>query len=127
MTNGTDRIDRIEAILAEIAESQRRTQQQQEVNTGAISGLRRSVQEVNTSVRLTNEQLNASIADTVAMIGSLAEQQEQRHNETDQRFNNLLADSRSDRQNNEREHQAFRESFQSLLGEIRAIWERLAG
>jgi chromosome segregation ATPase len=134
MANGTDRLDRIEAILADVAESQRRTQQAQEVNTGAIAGLRRSVQEVNTSIGETNQQLRESIADIVELLTTLAEQQGQRHDEADQRFNNLLEDARADRQRseeradaNEREHQAFRESFQSLLAEIRAIWQRLAG
>lgn len=117
MTNGTDRLDRIEAILVSVAERQDRFQTQME----------ESDRRLRESIAATNEQLSTSITDTVAMIGTLAEQQEQRHNETDQRFNNLLADSRADRQRNEQEHQAFRETFQTLLGEIRAIWQRLAG
>jgi maltose O-acetyltransferase len=113
MTNGTDRLDRIESILANLAERQDRFQTQMEES---------------------DRNLRESISDVVSLIGNLAEQDDQRaeefrqrHEEHDQRFNNLLADSRADRQTNEREHQAFRESFQSLLAEIRAIWQRLAG
>jgi soluble cytochrome b562 len=134
MTNGVDRLDRIEALVA--------------ANATAIAEMRQSQQQVSETQRLSNEALAGSIAelreslresitDVVGMIGTLAEQQSQtdqglnrlrqQQQETDQRFNNLLADSREDRQRNEREHQAFRESFQSLLAEIRAIWQRLAG
>jgi chromosome segregation ATPase len=144
----TDRLERIESILAAVTESQQRTQQQQEMNMVEIAAMREQQQEADQSLRnsiaATNEQLGTSIAETVGMISDLAEQQQatdqrfealrQQQAETDQRFTNLFEDAREDRKqaaqaraDNEREHQAFRESFQSLLAEIRAIWQRLAG
>lgn len=135
MTQSSDRLDRIEALVEANATAITTMRQRQEEAdqslresiSAANQELRESIsaanQELRESISATNEQLNASIVETVAMIGGLAEQQE----ETDQRFNNLLADSRADRQNNEREHQAFRESFQTLLAEIARIWQRLAG
>lgn len=120
MTNGTDRLDRIEALV--------------EANATAIAAMRQQQQEAD-------DNLRESINDVVSLIGNLAEQDDQRaaeyrqrHEEHDQRFNNLLGEAREDRkkaeqarQTNEREHQAFRESFQSLLAEIARIWQRLAG
>jgi hypothetical protein len=116
MTNGTSRLDRIEAILASVTESQQRTQQQQEVNTAAIAELRASNRELNTSIAATNEQLSESISETVEMIGALAADQ----TETDQRFNNLLEDSRADRQKADQRHAAMIERFDVLLEEGRA-------
>ena len=75
-------------------------------------------------------RLRESISDVVSMISSLAEQQaelRQQQTEADQRFENLLNDARTDRQLNEQEHRAFRETFQTLLAEIARIWGRLAG
>lgn len=123
----TERLDRVETILASVAE-------QQQVNTTAISTLTEQQNQAQMELR-------ESINDVVAMIGNLAQQQEQRseesrqrdeesrrrHEETEQRFNNLLADARADRQLNESEHRAFRETFQTLLAEISRIWRRIAG
>lgn len=109
----TDRLGRIEALV--------------EANATAIAAMREQQQQAD-------DNLRESINDVVSLIGNLAEQDDQRaeqfrlrHEEHEQRFNNLLADSRADRQRNDQEHQAFRETFQALLSEIRAIWQRLAG
>ena len=60
--------------------------------------------------------------DTVAMIADLGRQQQ----ETDQRFEVFLQESRADRVLNESEHRAFRETFQTLLAEISRIWQRVS-
>ena len=119
----TERLDRVEYLLTALTERQDRFQAQleaawQQQDAGQV-------------------ELRESINDVVSMIGSLAEQQEatdqrteavrQQQAETDQWFENLLNDARVDRQLNEQEHRAFRETFQTLLAEISRIWRRLAG
>jgi hypothetical protein len=121
MTYSSDRLDRIEAILAQTA-------QQQQRNTAAIAELREQQQiatlerrELAQQQALSQQELRESIADTVSMIADLAAQQQ----ETDTRFGNLLDDARADRQRNEAEHSAFREIVRSMLAEISRVWQRL--
>lgn len=159
----TERLDRIEAILAQVAESQQRTQAICESNARAIQAWETRIEdgiadaeEVSTSMAAsTNEQLSSSIADTVAMIGDLGRQQGQmmqQQAETDQRFNVLLEENRTDRkewrqkfdeqiaqmQSDRLSHanrfQAMQEILQShlleiqrLARDIQRIWQRIAG
>lgn len=112
----TERLDRIEEILAAVAV-------QQQANTAEIATLAQQQSEAQ-------QDLRESISDVVAMIGDLAQHSEvsrQRHEETDQRFNNLLNDARADRQLNQDEHRAFRETFQTLLAQISRLWQRVTG
>ncbi|NJN19910.1 MAG: hypothetical protein HC812_00245 [Leptolyngbya sp. RL_3_1] len=101
-------------------------------NSQQISELRESIgqqgAEFRESIGQQNVALQESIAEVVSMISGLAQQQA----ETDQRFNNLLEDARTDRKRidqtledmrrdraiNENEHRAFRETFQTLLAEV---------
>lgn len=126
MTAGpTDRLDRIEAILAQVAESQQRTQQQVEsnaraieANSNAISQMREELQQADERSR---QRLEETTADVVDMISNLAIQQ----GETDQRFNTLLAEARADRQTNIRERREFRGFMRQMIEDIRRIWQRL--
>ncbi|HEY9736969.1 MAG TPA: hypothetical protein V6D06_11820 [Trichocoleus sp.] len=137
-TGGTDRLDRVEALLAQIAESQARTQQNvEELSVGlretrAIADSNaRAVQawesrieegiadaeEVSTSMAAsTNEQLSSSITDTVAMISDLGRQQA----ETDQRFNILLEEARADRREWRQHREESSQQFNTLIEEARA-------
>lgn len=116
MTNSDDRLNRIEALLDRVA-------QQQAANTEAINRL----QEQQST---TDDMIRSSITDVVEMISDLGRQQQ----ETDQRFNTLLADARADRlradadaQENRREHREFRTFMRETLQELRRVWQRLAG
>ncbi|PSN80625.1 hypothetical protein C8B47_05585 [filamentous cyanobacterium CCP4] len=77
-----------------------------------------------------DQRLETAIADTVAMIADMGRQQQ----ETDQRFEVFLQDSRADRQRfdqamaaNAAEHRAFTQNVQVLLAEISRLWQRVAG
>jgi hypothetical protein len=102
-----------------------------------------------------DQRLESAIADTVAMIVDLGQQQQetdqrfevflaetradrqrfdQAKQETDQRFEVFLAEVRADRQcfdqalaANAVEHRAFTQNLQVLLAEISRLWQRLAG
>ncbi|HEY9878157.1 MAG TPA: hypothetical protein V6D29_06855 [Leptolyngbyaceae cyanobacterium] len=135
MTTGpTDRLDRIEAILAQVAESQQRTQQITESNARAIEANSNAITQMREELQQADERsrqrLEETTADVVNMISGLGQQLE----ETDNRFNVLLEEARADRQEwqqqaaaNETEHRAFRQNIQILLAEISRIWQRLAG
>ena len=103
-----DRLARIEALV--------------ESNALAIAAMREREEAAN-------QRLRESINDVIQMIGDLAEQQQ----ETDQRFNNLLAEARADRnredaarQENRQEHREFRAFMRQTLQELRQIWQRIA-
>ncbi len=163
MTYSSDRLDRIEALLATVAESnaastQRldrieagldRTQQITDSNARAIEAWSSRIEEgiaeaaaVSTSMAAnTNRRMEEAITDTVQMISDLSRQQQ----ETDQRFEFWLQDSRADRQRAEQrdrewqerfdqamqanatEHRAFTQNIQVLLAEIARLWQRVAG
>lgn len=53
------------------------------------------------------------------------QQQSEQQSEWNLRIETLLQDARADRQVNEQEHRAFRETFQTLLAEIARIWQQL--
>lgn len=172
-----NRLDRIEALLATVAESQARTEanlsRTEQLVAQNAAGLRETraitdsnaraieawssrieegiaeAEEVSSSMSAsTNRRMEDAIADTVQLIANLGQQfeafladaredrlkAEQNKAEADQRFNNLLEDARADRQRadrdralNESEHRAFRETFQTMLGQIAQLWQRVAG
>jgi hypothetical protein len=84
------RLDRLEALAESTLLIVRENSQQ-------ISELRESIgqqgAELRESIAQQNAALQTSIAEVVAMIADVAQQQA----ETDQRFNNLLEDARTDR------------------------------
>jgi hypothetical protein len=152
MTYSSDRLDRIEALLATVAESnaastQRldrieagldRTEKIVESNARAIEAWSSRIEdgiaeaeEVSSSMAAnTNRRMEEAITDTVQMIANLGQQQQ----ETDQRFEVFLAEARADRaemraarEANSTEHRAFTQNIQVLLAEIARLWQRVAG
>lgn len=143
----TDRLDRIEAILERVAAQQESfredlagTKAIADSNARAVQAWEQRIndseaesQEIATSIGanvnhridVLAEALQGLIRERRDDWSEWREQQAQVNTESSQRFNNLLEDARADRKRNEAEHQAFRESFQTLLGEIRSIWQRL--
>ena len=147
--------DELRALVASNAQAIAETRALTDSNARAIAELRvtttqqgEQIAELRESIAQQGEQMTQGISEVVSMVGELAAQQEARHAESDQRFNNLLADARADRQRidqalanaqadrergdrdraiNENEHRAFRETFQTLLAEVARIWQRLAG
>jgi hypothetical protein len=140
----SDRLDRIEAILAENAKQLVETRQITESNARAIEAWSSRIEEgiaeaeeVSSSMSAnTNTRMEAAITDTVQMIANLGTQLA----ETDKRFNNLLEEGRADRaemraareqwqleaQANTTEHRAFTQNIQILLAEIARLWQRVA-
>jgi len=102
MTDSGDRLDRIEALV--------------QANAEAIAAMREAQAQ-------TRQDLRDSITDVVEMISDLG----QRQAETDQRFNTLLAELRSDRQTNRTEHREFRAFMRETLTQLSQIWQRLVG
>jgi hypothetical protein len=127
----TDRLDRIEAILATVAESQARTEANLartekivESNARAIEtwgGRISEVEEANNSVATsTNRRMEEAIADTVQMIAEMGRQQQ----ETDQRFEVFLAEARADRQRSEQLNAEHSQRFEVFLEDARADRQR---
>ncbi len=152
MTQSSDRLDRVEALLATVAESQARTQIIVEQNAAGLRETRAisdsnaraieawssriedgiaEVEEVSSSMAANiNRRMEEAITDTVSMIANLGRQQQ----ETDQRFEVFLAEARADRaemraarEANSTEHRAFTQNIQVLLAEIARLWQRVAG
>ena len=145
MTQSNDRLDRIEALLAENAQQLVETRQLvegtrqiTESNARAIEAWGSRIEEgiaeaeeVSSSMAAnTNRRMEEAIADTVGMIANLGRQQQ----ETDQRFEVFLAEARADRaemraarEANSTEHRAFTQNIQVLLAEIARLWQRVAG
>ncbi|MBD1871862.1 hypothetical protein H6F75_00055 [Nodosilinea sp. FACHB-131] len=145
MTQSSDRLDRMEALLAITIEGLARTEKITESNARAIEAWGGRIEE---GEQKNQTQLEASIADTVAMIADMGQQQqeavqraEQQKVEADQRFEVFLAEARADRaemraareqwqieaQANATEHRAFTQNIQVLLAEIARLWQRVAG
>ncbi len=148
MTNSSDRLDRIEAILASVAESQSRAEQRNEEADRRLTRIEqvaasnaRAIEAWSSRIADGEQQaqgrLEVAIADTVAMIADLGRQQQ----DTDQRFEVFLQEARADRaemravreqwqeqaQANATEHRAFTQNIQVLLAEIARLWQRVAG
>ena len=70
------------------------------------------------------EQMIQGISEVVAMVGELAAQQEARSAESDQRFNNLLADARADRQRADQNQAEAMQRIDQTLAAARADRER---
>jgi chromosome segregation ATPase len=129
MTQSTDRLDRIEALLATVAESnaastQRldrievgldRTEKIVESNARAIEAWSSRIEdgmaeaeEISSAMAAnTNRRMEEAITDTVRMMANLGQQQQ----ETDQRFNNLLEEARADRQEARADRQRIDEAL----------------
>lgn len=156
MTYSSDRLDRMEALLASTIEGLARTEsliaetrQVTDSNARAIEAWGGRIEdgiaeaeEVSSSMSAnTNRRMEEAIADTVQMIANLGQQQqeaaqraEQHKAEADQRFEVFLAEARADRaemraarEANATEHRAFTQNIQVLLAEIARLWQRVAG
>ncbi len=112
----SESIGRLERTVEANAEQSRQTDARLDQLARLVIANRQGIDEAN-------QQLRDSISDTVAMIGTLAEQ----HQANEDLFRNLLEDARVDRQRNDAEHRAFQQTIQTLLTEIARIWQRLAG
>ena len=145
MTQSSDRLDRMEALLATTIEGLARTEKITESNARAIEAWSSRIEEgiaeaeeVSSSMAAnTNRRMEDAIADTVRMIADLG----RKHDDNEQRFNTLLEDARADRaemraareqwqlefQANATEHRAFTQNIQVLLAEIARLWQRVAG
>ncbi|MEA5449646.1 hypothetical protein VB780_13760 [Leptolyngbya sp. CCNP1308] len=138
MTYSSDRLDRMEALLASTIEGLSRTEKIVESNARAIEAWGDRIEdgiaeaeEVSSSMAAnTNRRMEEAITDTVQMIANLGQQQQ----ETDQRFEVFLAEARADRaemraarEANSTEHRAFTQNIQVLLAEIARLWQRVAG
>jgi hypothetical protein len=105
----TNRLDRIEAILEQ-------TVSIQQSNSRAISALSNQIAEMG-------QKLEASLENFTTTVNEALAAQDQRQTETSRQIQALI----DNQQVNQREHTAFVQSFQAILAEIRALWERLAG
>jgi hypothetical protein len=135
------RLDRVESVLAITAERLTRAEQVAESNARAIEAWSGRIDESGT-------RLETAIADTVAMIADLGQQQQETDQqvaqdkaEANQRFEVFLSEARADRaemraareqwemqvQANTAEHRAFTQNIQVLLAEIARLWQRVAG
>jgi len=158
MTQSSDRLDQIEALLAENA---RQLVETRKITESNAAGLRETRQLIDSNARAieawdsritegdqrTQTQLEASIADTVAMIADLGQQQaetderfqiflaegradrqraEQRDQEWKQKFDEQIAEMRQGREANSTEHRAFTQNIQTLLAEIARLWQRVS-
>lgn len=145
MTQSSDRLDRMEALLATTIEGLARTEANlartekiTESNARAIEAWGSRIEEVQIE---TEEATSSTRANLAVRIEDNAHNQgidrvrfDQLHEEHTQRFNTLLEEARADRQRadrdralNESEHRAFRETFQTMLAEIARLWQRVAG
>lgn len=141
MTQPTDRLDRIEALLARAAESNAASAERLDRSEANLDRIEKITESNARAIeaweaRITEgdqrgqTQLEASIADTVAMIADLGRQQ----GDTDERFQVFLAEASADRaewraarEANSTEHRAFTQNIQVLLAEIARLWQRVAG
>jgi hypothetical protein len=143
MTQSSDRLDRIEALLATVAESnaastQRldrieagpdRTEKIVESNARAIEawggrieeGIAEAEEVSSAMAANTNRRMEDAIADTVQMIADMGRQQQ----ETDQRFEVFLAEARADRQRSEQLNAEHSQRFETFLQDARADRQRI--
>lgn len=145
MTQSSDRLAQIEAILAENARQLVETRQLVEStrqisdsNARAIEAWGSRIEEVQID---TEEATSSTRADLAVRIEDNAHNQgidrvrfDQLHEEHTQRFNTLLEEARADRaemraarEANTTEHRAFTQNIQTLLAEIARLWQRVAG
>ncbi|MBD2234926.1 hypothetical protein [Phormidium tenue] len=145
MTQSSDRLAQIEAILAENARQLVETRQLVEStrqisdsNARAIEAWGSRIEEVQVD---TEEATSSTRADLAVRIEDNAHNQgidrvrfDQLHEEHTQRFNTLLEEARADRaemraarEANTTEHRAFTQNIQTLLAEIARLWQRVAG
>lgn len=128
MTDSSDRLDRMEGLLAGTLEGLARTEKIVASNARALEAWSQRLEEsianaeaTNRSTAAhTNQQLEEAITDTVQMIADLGRQQQ----ETDQRFEVFLAEARADRQRIEELRSESSQRFETCLQEARSDRQR---
>ncbi len=138
MTQSSDRLDRIETLLATVAESQVRTQSIVEQNTAGLRETRaiadsnaRAIEAWGSRIEEvqieTEEATSSTRADLAVRIEDNAHNQgidrvrfDHLHEEHTQRFNSLLAEARADRQRSEQLNAEHSQRFDVFLAEARA-------
>lgn len=148
----TDRLDRIEAILARLAEShaaadqrlsrvetlQTLTQQQINSNARAIAAWENRFTEIEEDTQEATSSTRQDLAERINTLVSVMDglvrerradrvEDRQRWEENNLRFTNMLEEARADRQMMDRFMQASTENIQTLFAEVSRIWQRLAG
>lgn len=111
-TSPPDRLDRIEQIIAAVAEQQQLTQRQLELTRSIVESNAKAITALGQTV-IDDREETAETASRNMVQG--------RDNE---RMIEVLI---SEGQENIRQHQAFTERFDRMLLEIQRIWQRIAG
>ncbi|MBD2230964.1 hypothetical protein [Phormidium tenue] len=136
----SDRLDRIEALLATLAESQartlaiveenaaglRETRAIADSNTRAVEAWRNRVKQVKVDTEeatgFTRADLGVRIEDNQGVGRARFDQLHEEHN---QRFNTLMEEARADRQRADRKQELHTQRFYTLLDEARADRRRI--
>jgi hypothetical protein len=136
MTYSSDRLNRVEALLASTIEGLARTEsliaetrQITDSNARAIEawggrieeGIAEAEEVSSAMAANTNRRMEDAIADTVQMIADMGRQQQ----ETDQRFEVFLAEARADRQRSEQLNAEHSQRFETFLQDARADRQRI--
>ena len=149
MTYSSDRLDRIEAILAEnarqLTENARQLVETRQLVESNAAGLRETRAITDSNARAieawgsrieevqvdTEEATSSTRADLAVRIEDNAHNQgidrvrfDHLHEEHSQRFNNLLEEARADRQRADQRHEEQTQQFNTLLEEARADRQR---
>lgn len=129
-TSEPSRLDRIERILENVAEQQQlfsvRLEETRQLVTATAAiadsnarAIAAHSEELRTSITAHREEFRGSIADVVDMIAENARSSA----ENSAQVQVLIGESRE----NSKQHQSFLERFDRILGEIRALWQRVLG
>ncbi len=96
-----------------------------ESNARAIEANAAALAETRAAISETNQQLQNLGTDLMRGTHQVATEGDVRHAETQQRIQTLLEEAREDRRQFTRWLEGVQETVQTLILEIRRIWERL--
>lgn len=121
-----NRLDRIEALLEQVAASQQATQQIVESNARSIQALgdrNEETRKIAESAAKSVVALGQTVMDDRAEREEIESQLRLNISSTNSSIQALVTEARENR----RQHIDFRERFDRLLAEIQEIWRRIAG
>jgi hypothetical protein len=128
MTYSSDRLDRMEALLASTIEGLSRTEKIVESNARAIEAwgdrIEEGIAEAEEITSQTTANLAVRVNDNTHNQGIDRVRFDALHEEHTQRFNNLLEEARADRQRADQRHEEQTQQFNTLLEEARADRQR---
>jgi hypothetical protein len=128
MTYSSDRLDRMEALLASTIEGLSRTEKIVESNARAIEAwgdrIEEGIAEAEEITSQTTANLAVRVNDNAHNQGIDRVRFDALHEEHTQRFNNLLEEARADRQRADQRHEEQTQQFNTLLEEARADRQR---